>query len=73
MKNRRNIKSEMAYFYTVIKNMDKKIERIAQYFGIKNQEIKMTKLIEKFLKEDIMKYSLVQLKKKQEDKKFLLY
>ena len=24
MKNRRNIKSEMAYFYTVIKNMDKK-------------------------------------------------
>ena len=24
MKNRRNIKSEMAYFYTAIKNMDKK-------------------------------------------------
>ena len=24
MKNRRDIKSEMAYFYTVIKNMDKK-------------------------------------------------
>ena len=24
MKNRRNIKSEMAYFYTVIKNMDKR-------------------------------------------------